>query len=829
MAFRRGQFKLSRREYSEMKLKLENFRCHKKAEFVIPDAGLVLLSGMSGAGKTTILNALVYALYGKLSKPYSHDQTKCCVKIEDYRIPGSDETLTITRSSPGSRLKVAIGGGKEFEDDGAQGVIDGLIAPHEKFLLSSYVAQRLNSSILSLPPRDQVLFIKALASVGDCNNAFRTRVQTKIDHYEARANHLKGERAVIDRQLESVVIPSPAPPKTETDPDAIRDTLQTLERQLAKIRTAIETLSRKKDALETEASQQARAVTLENEIKALHIMLSKLDFCNDSAIEELETESAFLKRAASFLTATDDLKRLQTDLGNVPDSHYKTLKTGLLSPEANESYQKECETLQNDYDKAVKLSTEVADAKKELAAIAEAASTLYKTKVKKGPAALQAFFEKKTRLLEKAGEQSRQTIADLSQKAAVTNLTKTRYECPACKAELTLEDGTLTPFQQPPLETEQRPDYPALLCEAQQNSAQLEKQLTDLTVLAHRFSLIVETSKRKVLPASKITLLSKKIANIKKALLTSDRNRRELEIFTKNEKIMAGRRTAVETILAAGDKEKLGSWALDDVKTRMDFTVEKLTRFQVNKERAVEISSEIRKKQSLLDAFARASPTSSCSLDQVASQLKEFQTRQRDIFITFQDTQKELARALEYQAYETEKARHAGFLKEARRLKNASDETNGKILGFQGLNALCKKADIVATDSSIAEINFNAALYTKDLFADPIQIALSRIRTTLKGDRRDGMTTNVVYKGSSYSSLDQLSGGERQRCNLAFILAVNDIVGSPFLLLDECLNNLDGDTHAEILGFLRQACHGKLLLVVAHEAAIAKFDEVVVV
>ena len=26
-----------------MKLKLENFRCHKKAEFVIPDAGLVFV------------------------------------------------------------------------------------------------------------------------------------------------------------------------------------------------------------------------------------------------------------------------------------------------------------------------------------------------------------------------------------------------------------------------------------------------------------------------------------------------------------------------------------------------------------------------------------------------------------------------------------------------------------------------------------------------------------------------------------------------------------------------------------------------------------------
>ncbi len=814
-----------------MKLKLENFRCHKKAEFVIPDTGLVLLSGTSGAGKTTILNALVYALYGKLVKPYSHDQTKCRVQIEGYCIPGSGETLTIIRSSPGSRLKVTTADGKEYEDDAAQGVIDSLIAPHGKFLLSSYVVQRLNSSILSLPPRDQVFFIKALASVGDCNNAFRVRVQTKIGHYEGRAHHLKGEQSVIERQFESVVIPSPVPPKTKNPPADIRNTLQNLEHEITKIRPTIETLSEEKVALETKNIQRTQAVTLEKEINSLKTNLSKLDFCNDSASDELETEYAFLKRADSFLTAIAELKRLQDDLGQVNPSHYKTLKAGLLSLEANESYQKECENLQTDYDKTLKLATEVTNSKKEMTAIAAAATSLCKTKIKKGPAALQAFFEKKTRLLEKAAAQSRQNIGDLSQKVAVENLNKTRYACPKCEVELILEDSKLTLVQQHQHQPDEKEavDYSALLLKAQQKSVQLEKELTDLTALAHQFSLIVETTKRKVLPASKIALLNKKIDKIKKALLVSDHNRQELKTITKNEKIMADRRAAVETILHSGDKETLGSLDRGVVRKRMESTVEKLTRFQVNKERAVVLSSEIHEKQSLLDSFGRVSPNGSSTLDHVISQLKEFQTQQRDIFIKFQNAQKELAQALEYEAHETALLRRASFLKENNCLKKNLEETMGKILGFQGLNALCKKADIVATDSSIAEINFNAALYTKDLFADPIQIALSRIRTTIKGDQRDGMTTNVVYKGAAYSSLDQLSGGERQRCNLAFILAVNDIVGSPFLLLDECLNNLDGETHAEILDFLRQACYGKLVLVVAHEAAIAKFDEVVTV
>ncbi len=203
--------------------------------------------------------------------------------------------------------------------------------------------------------------------------------------------------------------------------------------------------------------------------------------------------------------------------------------------------------------------------------------------------------------------------------------------------------------------------------------------------------------------------------------------------------------------------------------------------------------------------------------------------RQLEEVQTHQQTQKDLGEALERQAYEKTIGRRNTLLNEKETAEKTLKGAHNKILGFQGLNSLCKKADIAATDTTIADINFNASFYTKELFVEPIQIALSRVRTTLKGEKRDGMNTNVVYKGSIYSNLDQLSGGERQRCNLAFILAVNDIVGSPFLLLDECLNNLDGETHAIILDFLRQTCRGKLILVVAHEAAVAKFDEVVAV
>ena len=80
-----------------MKIICRNFRCHEDATFEFPDTGLVLLSGDSGAGKSSVLAAFVYALYGKLPgkirKPYTHGKKDCCVTVEYLG-------MTIVRTKP---------------------------------------------------------------------------------------------------------------------------------------------------------------------------------------------------------------------------------------------------------------------------------------------------------------------------------------------------------------------------------------------------------------------------------------------------------------------------------------------------------------------------------------------------------------------------------------------------------------------------------------------------------------------------------------------------------------------------------------------------------
>ena len=89
--------------------------------------------------------------------------------------------------------------------------------------------------------------------------------------------------------------------------------------------------------------------------------------------------------------------------------------------------------------------------------------------------------------------------------------------------------------------------------------------------------------------------------------------------------------------------------------------------------------------------------------------------------------------------------------------------------------------------------------------------------------------TIIEHRGYIYDNIDELSGGERQRCELAFLLAVCDMMNSPILLLDECLNNLDSTMNTDVLTYLRDICSTRLILIVSHEAVKGVFDKEIVI
>ena len=95
-----------------MKLKLKNFRCHINSSFEFENKGLTLINGVNGSGKSTLFKGILYALYGKIQKPYTIGKKSCLVELEYLG-------LNIKRTNRPNRL-IVVKGSSSYEDDVAQ-------------------------------------------------------------------------------------------------------------------------------------------------------------------------------------------------------------------------------------------------------------------------------------------------------------------------------------------------------------------------------------------------------------------------------------------------------------------------------------------------------------------------------------------------------------------------------------------------------------------------------------------------------------------------------------------------------------------------------------
>ena len=110
------------------KLKLENFEAYRQAEIFFTD-GLNLITGRNSSGKTTILDAIFFALYGEVP-----EVTK---RLLVSRLPATDKSMTvqITFNSPITGQKVQIfrqgklTGPKTFKTEKRRLLIDNVEVP----------------------------------------------------------------------------------------------------------------------------------------------------------------------------------------------------------------------------------------------------------------------------------------------------------------------------------------------------------------------------------------------------------------------------------------------------------------------------------------------------------------------------------------------------------------------------------------------------------------------------------------------------------------------------------------------------------------------------
>lgn len=130
-----------------MHIRLKNFRCYTDSSFDFGEEGLVLVSGPSGQGKSSILSGIYFALYGVGTKVTAYGKTSCSVELEF-------DGMKVVRTKKPNRLVV----NDVYEDEVAQELINKKFG--DTFNVTGYVAQNALNSFIVMSPIDKLAFLE---------------------------------------------------------------------------------------------------------------------------------------------------------------------------------------------------------------------------------------------------------------------------------------------------------------------------------------------------------------------------------------------------------------------------------------------------------------------------------------------------------------------------------------------------------------------------------------------------------------------------------------------------------------------------------------------
>ena len=790
-----------------MKLTLKNFRAHQSKTFDISDKGLVLISGKSGCGKTTLLNAIIYALYGNIRRPYTHNEYTCSVVIDS-------RDIFIKRSSKPNRLVVKYRN-KSYEDKEAQAIVDSIFGYEDKFMMSSYIVQNINSSVLSLAPTEQENFIEKLTFDNEnCSTVeeivkrnIKTRTQQR-DEYQNSFNVAEGiYKNILKKHNALKLTVSNSDKDYVVSKDEINDINNIIKKTENELDIVLQAIQNNHSFLNELYLQKkkynernTRKNFLEISIKELQNHLDKYDMTIIDTNKNIEQN---LHELSEQIRKLENFEKYTTEK-NILDENIKIYFDEL---------QNEKETIES----KMKNENIPSDIHEQIAKL-ENLNFTSEESVKNAKKILQIRDEVSKKYCNGQGRNMgvknvRKMIENKKKELAhILSISKV-YKCPECDSNLFLENNKLHKHIK-----EQTADN--IIGDVEVHLKDIDNYLCDVGLLEKNTTKITDSEKDI-------------LQNLKSKIIQYSSNK---NVF--------------DTICLKLEKHEI-PYSLNVVREKLDKTYvdikdykppdndirkifeDKSILYNANKH----IVDEINKYNT--EHYQKCKELENIQIDElnivkIDSDITNFgneiqgQTSQIDKLQTLLKNSKEkletLNSALKFQESLQELDENFRLLTESSKLLK---EANERLASAVELEYLTKIAKLCSVEKMLDNINKQANLYLKDMFNDPIQIRIVNVKQFKTVSEKFRFNIVVEYKGFNYDSLDQLSGGERQRCNLAFLLAVNDVVGSPILMLDECLNNLDVELNMEIITYLKELCRSKLILVVSHESIAGLFDSVV--
>jgi DNA repair exonuclease SbcCD ATPase subunit len=193
-----------------MLLSIKGFRSIKQYECEIHPESITLLSGPSGIGKSTLMNAIYWCLYGTLKnvRKFGTKTGECKVQITFDEDQESKNAIKITRSKGPDALiweECNLEGQpmKNFKDDEAQEKINEWFGSQDIWLASCYLRQGYRNKFLESSPSDRLDFLTQLCFTSQTQMSPETYLEKIEEKCKLISREFEKQNDFYKRDLES--------------------------------------------------------------------------------------------------------------------------------------------------------------------------------------------------------------------------------------------------------------------------------------------------------------------------------------------------------------------------------------------------------------------------------------------------------------------------------------------------------------------------------------------------------------------------------------------------------------------------------------------------
>lgn len=781
-------------------LTLTNFRCWQNKIVTIPTTGIVLLSGRSGRGKSTILNAIVYAVTGsgKNITTFGKKSTSVELKMESF---------TIKRTRGPNRL-LLYKGDMSYEDDEAQSMINEIFGT--EFCNTSYIDQDNANSFVFKNPASKMEFLETLLLHSYDIDGMKDKVKNEMGLTKTNYSTEDGRLDALSTMLNKLTIT----PSNHLVIDGITLTSVNVEKVSEKIKgnlviseKNIKTLSQKIKKGESDfqlyLTQSEKHKGLQRMITDINDELEKMKDTSDmkeklTSLEKKKEQYNALKRYLEWKEIRDEVNEIRSKNEKEKDRLNGMIST--LEPlQVLKKNLNQLEKANRLIDLIVKLEEEIQDPPDFTKHIDECKTLLINMK-------------DRLSLLQK----------ELSNRQVC-------YACPSCHKVLKFSSDKLV--------MENEISSLKDTCEISSDIKRLKKQIEENEKEYDEWKIKESAFKKNekdynewfdkldgLLLLENGTLVAQEeidnvIDTINRSIeihLTVSTSLKEIE----NDRLFIQRVKDEEKLRLSCDSDVV----LEDSQTIQTINLQSLLEEISSLRVTLDNEKTLREKHDTLRREMETITLEKNNEEQIKTDREKYElydtkaTHYREMIVKIND----------WSRIEKERISYEKLKNDIKQSVTKKEHYMERLRGLTKLRDHIKNAEKASLDEFIHSLNAHASVYIDEFFVD--DDILVELKTTQEGKtsgkEKVALNFEVTYRGMS-GDLSFLSGGEKDRVNLAFTLAFSELVDTRVLLLDECISSLDAETTNVVLEHLKEKYKGKLIIVVSHQANLGFFDSVI--